>query len=269
MSAIWKLPTDFAGLCRVCGLTVALRWLWCIAVSVPQILRSHNLQPADRAMGSGPFLAKRGGVRAYLEGEDVISSIREMWVRDSYLKEDFLAISPGDSVVDLGANRGRFTMLALAHGSGVRVVAVEPGQDFVECLLRTAGRNGWEDRVHVVRALLGGKSAAQESMLQQTRYAGVRFMEQAEFIEHEGIERIDFLKCDIEGSEFELLTPDSPLLDITRQLAIEIHADAGDPNVFLEMLKGEGFEIGPVQWDGGSCVALAKRRTDAEVGSRT
>lgn len=34
-----------------------------------------------------------------------------------------LRIDPNDVVVDLGANRGLFTLMALAHGPGVSVVA--------------------------------------------------------------------------------------------------------------------------------------------------
>ena len=76
-------------------------------------------------MGPGPYDVRLGAARARLFGEQVISGIREIWVRDVYLNRGILSIAPDATVVDLGANAGNFTMLALAHGSGVRCVSVE------------------------------------------------------------------------------------------------------------------------------------------------
>ena len=81
---------------------------------------------------------------------------------------------------------------------------------------------------------------------------------QKEFIELNKLSRIDFLKCDIEGSEFDLIN-DTSLLEITKQLAIEIHDSAGDRNIFIDKLKQLGFSIGPIKDDPGGCIVLAKR----------
>ena len=63
----------------------------------------------------------------------------------------------------------------------------------------------------------------------------------------------------IEGSEFELLTLDSPILAKTRQLAIEIHDFAGDRKSLREIIKLCGFTSGRVFSSAGSCILLAKR----------
>src|SRR4051812_15958000 len=116
---------DFIGLVRVCGIGVALRWLVMIALNFKKCARARNLQPADLAMGPGPFSARLGTARAKLFGEQAISGIREIWVRDVYLNHGRLSIPPDATVVDLGANMGNFTVLALGHGPGVRCVSVE------------------------------------------------------------------------------------------------------------------------------------------------
>ena len=219
----------------------------------------RDLQPADRAMGPGPFLAKRGSVSAKLKGNRVISGVREIWVRDVYLKDDYLRIGSSDLVVDLGANMGNFTNLALAHGSGVRVVAVEPNLDALNMLVESVAANGWMERVVLNRCFLGGVTAKQRHLMHHSDYRGAQFVSQDDFLENNGVGGIDFLKCDIEGSEFELLSPDSPILKKANQIAIELHDWAGDRYLFIEMLRDCGFSIGPVREDYESAIVLAKR----------
>src|ERR1700734_723266 len=115
MSHLKTIAADALGISRVCGLTTAVRWLGCIAMTMPQCRQTRNLQPADRRMGDGPFSVARSGARARLGGPQVFSGIREIWVRDVYLRGDYLRIPRGASVVDLGANMGNFTCLALAQ----------------------------------------------------------------------------------------------------------------------------------------------------------
>src|SRR4051812_49591430 len=126
MRMIRQLVSDFLGMWRVCGAIVALRWLWQVLRHLGECRRRRDLQPADLAMGTGPFRVRLGKSQAKVAGAGIVTGIREVWVRDCYLAGGFLAIGDGDVVVDLGANIGTFTMLALGHGQNVRVVAVEP-----------------------------------------------------------------------------------------------------------------------------------------------
>jgi hypothetical protein len=118
------IASDCWGLWRVCGLRVALRWLWAIAWNFRACRASGNLQPADAAMGDGPFRVRLRQAQAVLSGPRVLTGIREVWVRDPYLA-GFVTIPPQGTVLDLGANMGLFTALALGQGEGVRVLAVE------------------------------------------------------------------------------------------------------------------------------------------------
>ncbi len=213
-------------------------------------------------MGPGPFRVRRKHATALLTGEKVLSGIREIWVRDVYLANDHLQIAPDAVVVDLGANMGNFTMLALAHGPQVRVVSVEPSSERNELFLEQLRVNGWEDRATLHRCFLGGEGETQQELLSDKDFQGAGFVAPHAFLEQHKLERIDFLKCDIEGSEFELLHPDSPILAITQQLAIEVHDFAGDRHAFLAMLKQCGFTVVYVKHDPGGCIALAKREPD-------
>ena len=251
--------SDSVGLARVCGVGVAARWVGNVARTFNRCRKVGNLQPADLAMGQGPFRVRHKHASAMMTGDRVLSGIREIWVRNVYLKDDFLQIAPDSVVVDLGANMGNFTMLALAHGEDVKVISVEPSSERNSLFQRQLEANGWEHRAVLDRCFIGGRGEAQVELLKDEHFRGAVFTTEEEFLKKHELTRIDFLKCDIEGSEFELLTPDSPLLAITQQLAIEVHDFAGDRYQFLDRLKDCGFELGPIQHASGACVALAKR----------
>lgn len=251
---------DFIGLWRVAGLGVALRWLGCIVGNFGACRREGNLQPADRAMGPGPYTVRLRRAKARLFAEQVIGGIREIWVRDVYLFNDYVSINDGDTVLDLGANMGNFTMLALGHGPRVRVVGVEADPAHAAKWKKNIGQSGWQDRATLVQAFVGGVTPYQERLASQERTDGVPTISQERLLTDNQIERIDFLKCDIEGSEFGLLTPDSPILRITRQLAIEVHKPAGDWQGFKKMIEAQGFETLIRSEDSGGYIMMAKRR---------
>jgi len=234
---------DFFRLCAVCGPLLAVRWLWAVFTHLPACKRSGNLQPADAALGDGPFAVRRGAARARLYGHCVMTGLREIWARDVYLDGGYLAIVPDATVLDLGANMGNFTALAMGHGPAVRVISVEA--DPLECARfeQNMAVNGWKERAHLINAFVGGMADFQRNLRQNPKAASVPAITPREILDLLGGSRISFLKCDIEGSEFELFAGRSPLLDAADQLAIEIHPTFGDARALIEKIANSGFEI--------------------------
>jgi FkbM family methyltransferase len=254
------LLSDTLALARVGGPAFAARWVMQVAANLPQCLALRNLQAADAAMGPGPFDLALRGARAKCVGDQVVSGIREIWARDVYLGGGYLTIRDGDRVVDLGANMGNFTALALGHGPRVRVVSVEANPALLEQLARTLSVNGFADRATVINAFVGGETEKQADLRARPGIAGVPFLSEAELIARGGLDHIDFLKCDIEGSEFDLLGPESRLLSMTRQLAIEVHRFPGkDADGFRPMLSRLGFEVRVSRENRADLTLLARR----------
>jgi FkbM family methyltransferase len=257
---ISKAASDFCGVVRVCGIAVAIKWASMILLHLSEIIREKNLMSADKAMGSGPFTVSYRHLRFQVCGTQSFSSIREMYVRDVYFHNGWLDIPQGSTVIDLGANIGGFTILALAFHPSIMVIAVEPSHCLNCAFHRNIELNTAPNRVRLVRAFIGEATKVQAECQADPSYAGAVFISEDELIQSNGISKIDFLKCDIEGSEFGLLLPSSKLLAMTQRIAIEVHAFAGNPKDFIQMLSDAGFMIGPVKWDpGGSCILLAKR----------
>jgi FkbM family methyltransferase len=262
MRHVQVVSRDFRELVAKLGLFLGLKWLVMIALNVPTILRSGNLLAADQAMGPGPFRVRYSPKVSFtIQGVHGFSGIREMYARDTYLHKGILAISDGDVVVDLGSAMGNFANLALAHGPSVRVVAVEPSRESNENWYRSVGGNaGFLERSTLLNNFVGQMGDKQKSLQEIDIYQQAGWMSEEELIATCALDRIDFLKCDIEGGEYDLLHPGSKLLAMTRNLAIEIHKFAGDPDGFLDMLRSQGFGVRYIQRDpDGTLTALASR----------
>ena len=258
MKFINQILSDFRGIVKVCGFVTAIKWLFFILLKLPQCIRSKNLQPADKTFGEGPISAKAKYGKIKLIGGQVFSGIREIWVRRVYLQDDFIRIPDIGTVVDLGANVGSFTMQALANSKSCNVIAVEPNTEFNKLLLRQIALNNFTNRVTLQRYFIGSSSETQNEMLKMPESSDAKFITQKKFIEQNNLKSIEFLKCDIEGSEFDFIS-DTSLLEITKQLAIEIHDHAGNRDGFIKKLIQLGFQVGPTKNDPGGCVLLAKR----------
>ncbi len=263
MNKIQKFIGDLWGLSQVCGWRVALKWWFAVFKNFPQVRKTGNLQSADQALGEGPFIVKlkQYGREFKVSGQQIVSGIREMYVRDVYLRRGWLTIKDGDTVVDLGANVGNFSNLALSFGPDVRVIAVEPNQYMNDAFYQSLGNNpGFLSRTTLVRAFLGEQQNHSLSLLEQSDCSNAPWMGEDELIKFAAIASIDLLKCDIEGGEYMLLNPASKLLAMTQSLTMELHAFAGDVNKFLADLTVCGFTLGPMQRDPDGTVTLAAKR---------
>lgn len=65
-----------------------------------------------------------------------------------------------------------------------------------------------------------------------------------DLIEQYNLDSIDFLKIDIEGSEFGLFNQEDDLtwLNQVHRIAMEVHPPFGDPNAIANLLTNHGFE---------------------------
>ena len=143
---------DIASVCLHARPASAARWLTSFAAHLPECQSTRSLAPADRIWA-------RAGARFRPAGGMVISlppaytaGAREMYCRNVYLRTGFAMPRTG-WVLDLGANRGLFSVWAAL--AGAQAVAVEAQQGFeveIQCL---AERNGVGDRVHVEIAMAG------------------------------------------------------------------------------------------------------------------
>jgi FkbM family methyltransferase len=167
-----------------------------------------------------------------------------------------------DLFVDIGANLGYYTCMALQNN--VPVIAFEPQQQNLQCLLQNLIANNWEDEAEVFPMALSdkaglltlyGASGPSASLVKNWAGYSSRFKKIVPVTTLDSIlgsrfseERI-FIKIDVEGAEYGVLQ--GALLSISRSpmpvwlLEVclhEFHPDEPNPN-FLQTFK--------LFWDNG------------------
>lgn len=190
----------------------------------------------------------------------------ENLIRKDYLRNG-IALRPGDTVVDVGANIGSFSVLAASIvGPEGRVIALEPVGETSRRLEENIALNrlgnvrcrraAVDAECGVLHIRTGGKSAyatahASGAPEEDEAVEAVECLTLARVFEEYRIDRIDLLKLDCEGSEYgiiETLTPD--LAARIGQIAMEVHPIEGRSyRAFGEALRGLGFDYQADGWN--------------------
>lgn len=245
MNAVSKLVANIHGVYRACGAGTALAYAANIAGTLPAVARTRTLGDADRRMSGRPRRFRAQGVDVVLDGH-LWSGAREMYGRAVYFPEPRFDLVAGTTVLDLGANTGLFTLLAALRGC--RVLAVEAQAGFIREIAELTQRYGVKDRVTLAHALAGGGRGllAQPGVLEAASHFDGQAPERTtipQLFARHGIESVDFLKCDIEGSEFELLEAPDAWLPKVRRIAMEVHCAFGDVPGLAHRLEVAGFDV--------------------------
>jgi len=238
-----ELASDLRGIAAVAGLTAAARFAAAVAAHAPAVARTHQLDAADRAMvGRDWTFRPQSGVRIRLPGS-AFGGARKMYCRRVYTARPGFAPARGESVVDLGANQGLFSVLAASAGAS-RVLAVDAQRRFAPMLAGHAAANGVADRIELVHALVGARSGVLAAA--GHRHAASRWGEEvptprlADLLDRHGLRQVDLMRIDIEGSEFALLN-EPGWLDRVGRIVMEVHPEHGHPAALQHVLAEHGF----------------------------
>lgn len=178
------------------------------------------------------------------------------------------ALRPGMTVVDVGANVGWYTLLAAkAVGPKGRVIAFEPDPEIAEMLRDNVELNGYDERVRVIVAAAADRTGTERfhatrkhrgngSLVPELNQLGDASAEietidvAVTTIDAEGIDRIDVLKVDAEGSEARVFRGARATLERSRHLTAIVEfwpiffTRAGeDPAAFIHERLREGFRL--------------------------
>ena len=172
-------------------------------------------------------------------------------------------VRPGDIVLDCGAHVGVFTVTALRAGAA-RVVAIEPGPEALTCLRANLAKEIAAGRVIVYPKGVWSKddslilsaddSSAGRSVMRHPRdtrgLIRVPLTTIDKIVAELQLERVDFIKMDIEGAEVPALEgARGTLARFKPRLAIAGYHNRDDaitiPAAVLKAYSGYRFECGP------------------------
>ncbi len=182
-------------------------------------------------------------------------------------------------IVDIGANVG-VTALVLAQIPGARVTCYEPDPENCALLRDNLQRNGLRN-VSVREAAVAGKEGKLQFQPHTESTGGflaaggtasgahtltVEAVTLDRVLEESATGRIDLLKCDCEGGEYEVLNRLTPELAAhIRNLTIEVHDLDRNRNVgwITQKLSGLGYQVSciPDLWERSALHLLLARRT--------
>ena len=159
-----------------------------------------------------------------------------------------------DTIVDVGAHVGSFTIWAALRAPQARCLAIEPNPETFALLVRNIHDNGLQDRVKAVNAAVGAKAGTAKLQLLEhslgTRIArdgdgsvSVSVAPLQSFIRDAQMRSADLLKIDCEGMEYETLAAmDQSDLGRIKVVACEYHPEPGHDVAELDaILATAGF----------------------------
>lgn len=226
---------------RALGGPAYLSYLARFVLHIPAIVRIGDFRTLDRSMGpvarSFRYAGRRFGFDCgfcddRLREESFAFGIaRELYLRDCYFKwQPDWVYRDARNVVDLGANRGAFS--ALMTGPAEKIVLVECGPEYDPVIRHNMAINGFGN--FAIEPVFIGDGGMTES-------DAPHMTVDALFDKH-GLDRVDLIKIDIEGSEFSLFEK-TGWLDRVRAVAMEVHPNCGNPETIMEVLAASGFTV--------------------------
>lgn len=202
MSPVRRLISEYSDLAQTLSPADYFFLLVETVKNVSSIRRTRSLFPVDRAM-SRDMTVRFGHSRitvpiqqidrilAPLEDNPTFGNVREIYARNCYLRHLYLD-RPVRAVLDLGANRGMFSLLALIDLGAEVVVGVEPHPQYDQIFKILLEANQCTKRRAPRYLRLVGSSARERSSSRE-------FVSIATILREQSIERFDLVKMDIEG----------------------------------------------------------------------
>jgi len=266
-----RAVADILSVCRHARPASAARWLTSFAAHMTECQSTQSLVPADRIwVRTGARFQPPGGPVISLPGA-YTAGAREMYCRNVYLRTGFVMPRTG-WVLDLGANRGLFSVWAAL--AGAQAVAVEAQQGFEPEIRRLAAHNGVSDRVHVQIAIAGGTvtaganagALADDEVWAATSHGAPQRpagMSVPQLMSAYQIDRIGLLKVDIEGGEFAVFGSGEDLrwLDQVEQVVLEVHPGFSDAAALIGRFRQRGFAV-DLRDNEGAPVSASSGRLD-------
>ena len=182
----------------------------------------------------------------------------ETWKTDSYINEAF-NIKKDDVVVDIGANIGAFSILAAKNASNGKVFAYEPNKENYGLLLKNKALNN-SNNLFISNSAIARKKGRINLFISKLNYGAHSIYETEsknsikvdsitlkDIFAMNNLRKIDYLKIDAEGAEYDIILKTPPeLIRRVGKIVLEYHdyLDAAHNHIELkERLENNGFKV--------------------------
>ena len=229
------------------------------------LLRNHKLRQKAVHLLQNKFFNElnisipiENGYWANLHEKDAYDSFSEIFIKREY--KDFLPPHPPEKIIDLGAHYGFFSLWlqSIYPETDIRALLVEPSQKCHPSLEHLLQCDKLEGRFRLLRSCIGNPSDDSAPFFERPFMASSVINDSKEdngqktkvLKIHELLGMMhppyDIVKCDVEGSEWELISHYGDLLKKTKFLILEWHSwhnGGGSKDQIIESLKHMHFSI--------------------------
>jgi len=205
------------------GLVFAMKYMLYSLIEIRHVVKRKSLSVVDDKF-RGNVLVKVFGHSLQLLGE-MMPTIREVLLKNCY---GFDARKSYSAIVDLGANRGVFSVIAAKCAQ--RVISIECNEAEFAYKFRTIMRMN-----NVTNTTLISKFAA--SSCDRNNITMNQILSQY------CLKEVAFLKIDIEGAEADLFSANLDWLYSTQDISLEVHPCFGvDTKQIIDTLRRYSFQ---------------------------
>ncbi|MGA7402970.1 MAG: FkbM family methyltransferase [Candidatus Sulfotelmatobacter sp.] len=189
-----------------------------------------------------------------------LTDVKTFW--QIFLRRVYRVEASDRVILDIGANVGLFSLYAARQAPNARILAVEPFPATFERLLQVVSEHHLTERITCLNCAITGEGGTRlmrsdplpsqrRSLLPVGKSIGIPIQAKtlAELFLERDLNRVDLLKMDIEGGEYEVLLSTSPeVLRTIGRIALEYHGDCAPHNKvqIFDRLREAGFEV---TWD--------------------
>lgn len=190
----------------------------------------------------------------------------EIFDRDEYGPVRQWNLPHDARIIDLGANIGLASLYFSVLLPGASVVAVEPDKANCRLMRRNCKRLLHANRLKICQAFIAaqdGTAGIDRNQMSwsfhkvdtvQAHHEVVPCVSMPHVLAESGFDRVDLLKCDIEGSERELFEHCAPWIGRVKHLVVETHSPYQNVDLYRDLrAAGWEFEITferQAGWDG-------------------
>lgn len=195
-----------------------------------------------------------------------------VWIIQEYNRPDY-QISENDIIIDIGAHIGLFTLYVSQYCKKGKIFSFEPVEENYELLLENIQLNKIENVVAIKKAVSGGEKsikiylnedqAAHSTYSHRDSFIETESISLKEIIDHNSIQKCNFLKIDCEGAEYDILesVPDE-YFKIIMKIGMEYHFSDTKSNLLRELkerLQNMNYKIQENPLLNGLGLLFAKR----------
>lgn len=216
-----------------------------LGLSWPQIIRIKHL-----AAGKERKTTVNGHAVNYWSPVELIHALKEIFIEQVYLQQ----FGPQPYILDCGANIGMSAIYFKQLAPDAIIEAFEPDELNFNLLSKNVASFGlqqvqlhkkaiWKENTHLQFEAEGQMSSKiSDDIATEKRTVTIEAVRLKDLLN----KRVDFLKMDIEGAEYQVLKDAAPNLHVVQTMFVEYHGTYAQNNELLEILQimhNAGFQF--------------------------